>query len=262
MSAAPVQVRAIAIVPARLGSQRLARKMLLDRTGRALVVHTLENLASARSLSRVVVATDASEIATVVERAGFEAVLTSPEHPSGSDRVHEALEKLGADQWDVAVNVQGDEPELLPSDLDLLCAQFADREVQAATIAVKLDAPEHALAPQVVKLVCDRRGDALYFSRAAIPYRASDGAAAYARQDAPPWSSVVRRHLGVYAFRPDALARFVSLPRGALERVENLEQLRWLEAGERMRVIEGRSCALGIDTQADYDAFVERARRR
>lgn len=262
MSAVPVQVRAIAIVPARLGSQRLARKMLLDSTGRALVVHTLENLASARCFARVVVATDAGEIAEVVQRAGFHAVLTSPQHPSGSDRVHEALQQLGADQWDVVANVQGDEPELLTDDLERLCAAFADQRVRAATLGVPLECDEHALAPQVVKLVRDQRGDALYFSRAAIPYRAADSSAAYARADAPAWSSVVRRHLGVYAFRPDALARFVSLPRGVLERVENLEQLRWLEAGERMRVIDGRSCALGIDTQADYDAFVERARRR
>lgn len=262
MTAAPVQVRAIAIVPARLGSQRLARKMLLDRTGRALVVHTLENLAASRALSRVVVATDAEEIAEVVERAGFSAILTSAEHVSGSDRVFEAFERLASNEWEVVVNVQGDEPELLPGDLDQLCAAFADRRVRAATIGVRLESADMALAPQVVKLVRDQHGDALYFSRAPIPYCGGDTAAAYARSDAPTWSSVVRRHLGVYAFRPEALARFVKLPRGALERVENLEQLRWLEAGERMRVIEGRSCALGIDTQADYDAFVERARRR
>lgn len=257
----PVQVRALAIVPARLGSQRLPRKMLLDRTGRALVVHTLENLAGARALERVVVATDAQEIVEVVERAGFQALLTSPDHQSGSDRVHEALGQLGGANWDVVVNVQGDEPELSTEDLDQLVACFADREVSAATLCVPLQSDEHAHAPQVVKLVRDARGDALYFSRAPIPYAAVDRSAAYARADAPAWSSVVRRHLGVYAFRPTALARFVSLPRGALERLENLEQLRWLEAGERMRVIDGRSSALGIDTQADYDAFVERRRR-
>lgn len=259
--ATPAQVRALAIVPARLGSQRLPRKMLLERTGRALVVHTLENLAGARALHGVVVATDAPEIAAVVERAGFRALLTSPEHQSGSDRVHEALEQLGAAEWDVVVNVQGDEPELDPRDLDQLVGCFAAREVSAATLCVPLDSREHAAAPQVVKVVRDARGDALYFSRAAIPFAPVDASVAYARADAPAWSSVVRRHLGVYAFRPAALARFVSLPRGALERLENLEQLRWLEAGERMRVIDGRSSALGIDTQADYDAFVERRRR-
>ncbi len=257
----PVQVRALAIVPARLGSQRLPRKMLLDRSGSALVLHTLENLAGARSIANAIVATDAHEIAEIVERAGFRAVLTSPEHQSGSDRVHEALGRVGARDWDVVVNVQGDEPELDTADLDELVRCFRASEVSAATLCVPLESPEHAHAPQVVKVVRDARGDALYFSRAPIPYAAVDRSAAYARADAPQWSTVVRRHLGVYAFRPAALARFVNLPRGALERLENLEQLRWLEAGERMRVIDGRSCALGIDTQADYDAFVERRRR-
>jgi 3-deoxy-manno-octulosonate cytidylyltransferase (CMP-KDO synthetase) len=116
MSRASAPVRALAIVPARLGSQRLPRKMLLARTGKALVVHTAENLARAKSLAGVVVATDADEIAQAVERAGFRAVLTSPTHPSGSDRVFEALEKLGRTACDVVVNVQGDEPELDPSE--------------------------------------------------------------------------------------------------------------------------------------------------
>jgi 3-deoxy-manno-octulosonate cytidylyltransferase (CMP-KDO synthetase) len=252
MSRASAPVRALAIVPARLGSQRLPRKMLLARTGKALVVHTAENLARAKSLAGVVVATDADEIAQAVERAGFRAVLTSPTHPSGSDRVFEALEKLGRTACDVVVNVQGDEPELDPSDLDALVAVFAAQNVNAATLCVPLDSAEQALAPQAVKVVRASNGDA--------PYRAGESTSAYARDDAPAWSSIVRRHLGVYAFRPDALARFVSLPRGALERLENLEQLRWLEAGERMRVVEARRSPLGIDTALDYDAFVERVR--
>ena len=260
MSRASAPVRALAIVPARLGSQRLPRKMLLARTGKALVVHTVENLARAKSLAGVVVATDADEIAQAVERAGFRAVLTSPTHPSGSDRVFEALEKLGRTACDVVVNVQGDEPELDPSDLDALVAVFAAQNVSAATLCVPLDSAEQALAPQAVKVVRASNGDALYFSRSCVPYRAGESTSAYARDDAPAWSSIVRRHLGVYAFRPDALARFVSLPRGALERLENLEQLRWLEAGERMRVVEARRSPLGIDTALDYDAFVERVR--
>jgi 3-deoxy-manno-octulosonate cytidylyltransferase (CMP-KDO synthetase) len=261
MSSAAPQLRALAVVPARLGSQRLPRKMLLERTGRALVVHTVENLLRARALTRVVVATDSEEIAAAVARAGFEARLTSLEHASGTDRVFEALEQLGREHWDVVVNVQGDEPELECADIDALVAQFADPAVRAATLCGRLEAPELAHAPQVVKVVRDARGDAMYFSRAAIPFRPAGDGAAYSRSDAPDWNRVVRRHIGVYALRPEALARFVSLPRGVLERVENLEQLRWLEAGERMRVVEALSTPLGIDTQLDYDAFVERVLR-
>ncbi len=261
MTPAPVQVRALAVVPARLGSQRLPRKMLLDRTGRPLVVHTVQNLLRARSLARVVVATDSEEIAAAVARAGFEALSTSIEHASGTDRVFEALEQLGRGHWDVVVNVQGDEPELEVADIDALVAQFTDPTVRAATLCGRLESPDQARAPQVVKVVRDARGDALYFSRAAIPFQPSGDGAAYSRSDAPAWTSVVRRHIGVYALRPEALARFVSLPRGELERIENLEQLRWLEAGERMRVVEAVSTPLGIDTQLDYDAFVERVLR-
>jgi 3-deoxy-D-manno-octulosonate cytidylyltransferase len=254
------RLRALAIVPARLASQRLPRKMLLAETGRPLVVHTATNLANCRALQRVVVATDSEEIHAAVVAAGLESVLTSPEHVSGTDRVHEALEALGADDWDVVVNAQGDEPELDLDDLARLVDVFDAPQVEAATLCGRIEHEVEAQAPQVVKVVRDAQGNALYFSRSAIPHRPTDAAASYARADAPPWLGALRRHIGVYAFRPQALARFVRLPRGVLERLENLEQLRWLEAGHAMRVVEARTTPLGIDTRLDYDAFAERVR--
>jgi len=253
-------LRALAIVPARLASQRLPRKMLLAETGRPLVVHTVSNLAGCGALQRVVVATDSSEIHGAVLDAGFEAVLTSRDHVSGTDRVHEALEALGPANWDVVVNAQGDEPELDLDDLAKLIRAFENADVEAATLCGRIEHEVEAQAPQVVKVVRDAKGDALYFSRSAVPHRPTDASASYARADAPPWLATVRRHIGVYAFRPQALARFVKLPRGDLERLENLEQLRWLEAGHSMRVVEARSTPLGIDTRLDYDAFAERVR--
>ena len=258
-SRTPDGPRALALVPARLGSQRLPRKMLLAETGRPLVVHTVANAHAAGLFARVVVATDSPEIQAAVADAGFEAVLTRPDHESGTARAEEAARAVGG-AFDVVVNVQGDEPELDRGDLARLVAAFADPAVEAATLCGPLAEAERAL-PQVVKVVRDAAGDALYFSRAPVPYRAEPGAAAYAREDAPPWSDCARRHVGVYAFRPAALADFVALPRGRLEALENLEQLRWLEAGRRMRVVEAAHLPLGIDTRADYDAFVQRARR-
>ena len=271
--------RALALIPARLASLRLPRKMLLDETGLPLFVHTARNVARARTLARVVVATDAEEIAAAARAHGVEAVMTRPEHPSGTDRIHEALLSLqaGDGDFDVVLNVQGDEPELEPEVLDRLAAAFADPAVELATLAGPLRSGAEADAPQVVKVVCDRRGDALYFSRSQVPHRPmvsgdsgdsgasgdTGGAArprSYARAGAPPWEAVARRHVGVYAFRPAALAEFCALPPGPLERLENLEQLRWLEAGRRIRVLDTDHVPLGIDTRADYDAFVRRVR--
>lgn len=253
----PQRIRAVAIVPARLGSQRLPRKMLLAETGTPLVVHTVRNLVGCEALARVVVAVDDRELLDAVQAHGFEATLTSTSHQSGTDRVHEAARGL-SETFDVVVNVQGDEPELHTPDLAQLIRAFVDARVDAATLCGRFADPEEAQHAHVVKVVRDAHGDALYFSRAAVPHRSIDATRSYARADAPPWDSIVRRHIGVYAFRPAALERFVRAPRGVLERLENLEQLRWLEAGHKMRVVDAERVPLGIDTRADYDAFVGR----
>ncbi|MDA1264867.1 MAG: 3-deoxy-manno-octulosonate cytidylyltransferase [Planctomycetota bacterium] len=240
-------LRALAVLPARIGSTRLARKVLLAETGRPLVVHTAETVTGASRITRVVVATDDAEVLAAVTEHGHEAVMTRDDHPSGTDRVNEAAQLTG-EGWDVVVNVQADEPELDPADLDRLVDAFEDADVEIATLAAPLAEGELETA-SVVKVVRDDAGDALYFSRAAIP------CADHARDDdvAPGL-----RHVGVYAFRPEALAAFCALPVGRLERTENLEQLRWLEAGRRMRVLDAARAPRGIDTLEDYRAFVQR----
>jgi 3-deoxy-manno-octulosonate cytidylyltransferase (CMP-KDO synthetase) len=249
-------LKAAAILPARLHSTRLARKMLLAETGKTLIEHSARNALAAGAFERVVVATDSVEIIEAMEHAGIEATLTSEDHISGTDRVREAVAALGLWDMDVVVNVQGDEPELARADLLRLVKAFADPAVRMATLCAALTDIEEAALPQVVKVVRDARGDALYFSRALIP------CAAHARGLTAGASSVLRRHVGVYAFRPRALAQFCDLPIGALEAAENLEQLRWLEAGERLRVLDASHATLGIDTRAEYDAFVARFRAR
>ncbi|MBI5432557.1 MAG: 3-deoxy-manno-octulosonate cytidylyltransferase [Planctomycetes bacterium] len=247
------RLRAVAIVPARLASTRLARKMLLAETGVPLCVHTARNVALARSFDRVVLAVDADEVFEAAARFGVEAVRTRVDHKSGTDRVFEALSQLSG-EFDVVVNVQGDEPELAPADLERLTAVFAEPDVEIATLCGPLADARELASASVVKVVRDGRGDALYFSRAPIP------SAAHPRANAESVLAAARRHVGVYAFRPRALARFCALAEGRLEALENLEQLRWLEAGARMRVLEASVVPLGIDTREDYDAFVLRAR--
>lgn len=251
------ELRAVAIIPARLASQRLPRKMLLDRTGLPLFVHTARNVAACPAFARVVVATDSPEILAAAAAHGVEARLTRVDHPSGTDRVNECYAALRAEgeRAAIVVNVQGDEPDLSPFDLARLVAAFDDRAVELATLAAPLasttasDATLFA-SPSVVKVVCDARGDALYFSRAPIP--------ALGHAANPGEVEIARRHIGVYAFTPNALTRFCTLPRGVLEQRESLEQLRWLEHGGKLRVIDAARAPQGIDTLRDYEDFVLR----
>ncbi|MEM7308061.1 MAG: 3-deoxy-manno-octulosonate cytidylyltransferase [Planctomycetota bacterium] len=252
--------RALAIVPARLGSTRMPRKMLRRDTGRFLFEHTVRNAERAEAVERVVLATDSEEIRAAAREVGIEALLTSPDHPSGTDRVHEAYEALHADgrgDYDVVVNVQGDEPELPAEDLSVLVRAFADPAVEIATLCSPTATREEALDASVVKVVRDQRGDALYFSRSAIP--SFEHPSRPPRPGAPGLSGVLR-HIGVYGFLPQALAEFCALPAGALETTESLEQLRWLEAGRRIRVAPASRTTYGIDTEDDYAAFVARER--
>jgi len=230
--------------------------MLLCETGHYLFEHTVRNAEKAVCLERVLLATDSDEILRAAEEVGVEAVLTSDAHRSGTDRIREAFDGLaGCDEYDVVCNIQGDEPELSAASIETLVGCFQDPSVELATLASPLSRPSEADDPSVVKVVVDRTGNALYFSRAPIPASKEptipDG----------PTDRPYLRHLGVYAFRPAALRRFCDLPRGVLEERECLEQLRWLEAGFRIRVAEVPGEPVGIDTDLDYRLFVERQSR-
>jgi 3-deoxy-manno-octulosonate cytidylyltransferase (CMP-KDO synthetase) len=250
--------RALAIVPARLGSTRLPGKMLLRETGRYLFEHTVRNTQTCPAIERVLLATDSQEILDAAAEVGIEALATSDRHVSGTDRVHEAwrvLSERGEGPWDVVVNIQGDEPELPEADLALLVGAFADPAVEIATLCAPLSCQEDALDPSVVKVVVDRSGDALYFSRSAIPSLHHPSRPMH--PDSPGWRGL-KRHIGGYAFRPHALTRFCELSTGTLEATESLEQLRWLENGGKMRVIQASQLTTGIDTREQYEAFLGR----
>jgi len=235
----------IVIVPARLASTRLPGKPLADIHGKPMICHVLDRARDA-GLGPVLCAAAEREIADAVQAAGYEAVLTDPDHPSGSDRIWEALSMRDPDgAFDVVVNLQGDLPTLDPALVRAVAAPLEDEDVDIATLVAEITEPGERENPNVVKCIAaldnvHSRARALYFTRATAP-----------TGDGPLW-----HHIGIYAYRRDALQRFVALPPGMLERRERLEQLRALEAGMRIDAVRVDTVPLGVDTPAD----LERAR--
>jgi 3-deoxy-manno-octulosonate cytidylyltransferase (CMP-KDO synthetase) len=232
------------VIPARMASSRLPGKPLADIAGEPMIVHVMRR-AQAAGLGAVVVATDSEVIAAAVEKAGGHAVMTRADHVSGSDRIFEALDTADPQRRAaIVVNVQGDLPTLAASDIVAAVGPLADPAVDIATLAAEITRPQERSDPNVVKLVgtpvAERRLRALYFTRAT----------------APSGEGPLYHHIGLYAFRRAALARFVALPPSPLERREKLEQLRALEAGMRIDATIVESVPLGVDTPED----LERAR--
>lgn len=247
-------MRVTGIIPARLQSTRLPRKLLLDDTGQPLLQYTWQAACEATSLDAVIVATDSPEIAESVRRFGGRAELTG-EHPSGTDRIAEVARRC-CPEAEILVNIQGDEPELDPVQIDTLVERLENSaDAQMATLATPLD-PAQRHEPARTKVVCSADGRALYFSRAPIPYWRD------VEPDVPadaesPWLL----HLGIYAYRREYLLRLTDLPPSRLERLEKLEQLRALEDGAAIQVAIVEHPAVGIDTPEDYARFIERRRR-
>lgn len=229
-------MKAVAIIPARLGSTRLARKVLREIAGRPMLAWVYDAARSCRELDDVIVATDSDEILEVCLRHGWNARLTSAEHKSGTDRVHEVAQAVAAD---VYVNVQGDEPLARGEHLEALLALMARPGVEVGTL--KTPAPAHDIPnPNAVKVVTALDGRALYFSRAPIPFDRDAGGAIH-----------YFKHLGFYAYRKQALERFVRWPQSELEIAERLEQLRFLDHGVAIHVAETPYDTVGVDTEED-----------
>ena len=262
----------IAVVPARFASTRFPGKPLAKETGKFLIQHVCDRVLEARRVDRVIVATDDQRIVEAVRSFGGEACMTRADHVSGTDRVAEVAGGLELTSRDLILNVQGDEPEIEPASIDALVAlmERGDHGCEIGTLAAPFDrdgptsGPGSPKDPHCVKVVVDALGRALYFSRSLIPYPRATGG----EVDHPDrWLL----HLGVYAFRPDALRKIESASpiRGlqparplVLEQTESLEQLAWLSSGMPIAVSIVDRGAVGIDTPEDYEAFVGRMRER
>jgi 3-deoxy-manno-octulosonate cytidylyltransferase (CMP-KDO synthetase) len=237
----------VAVIPARLGSTRLARKPLRDIAGRPMLAWVYEAARASKLLNEVIVATDSDEILNVCRKNGYNARMTSPDCKSGTERVVEVSRVVNAD---VYINVQGDEPLTRPEHLDVLVELMKDENVQVGTIKTPCTAVD-VNNPNAVKVVTDLNGRALYFSRATIPFdRDKAGTVDYFK------------HLGFYAYRKAALESFITWPESQLERSERLEQLRFLDNGIPIHVAETKFDTVGVDTEEDLKRVEEILSRR
>ena len=232
----------LVVIPARYASNRFPGKPLAPIADKPMIQHVVERVRHARLPARVLVATEDDRIKSAVEAFGAEAILTRPDHRTGTDRIAEVAAHIPADLY---INVQGDEPLIDPGVVDALAAAMAEDEtIQLVTPCTAITQPAEIMDPNVVKVVQDFDGHALYFSRAPVPWVRDTGDRVAARH----W-----KHIGLYGYRRDALLEFPTLPPGELERIEQLEQLRWLENGFRMHVVETMYNAVSVDVPADIE---------
>jgi 3-deoxy-manno-octulosonate cytidylyltransferase (CMP-KDO synthetase) len=238
----PETVNVLAVIPARYTSSRFPGKPFASIAGKPMIQHVVERVRRARRVSRVLVATDEPGVRDAVQGFGGEAVLTRRDHLTGTDRVAEVAAHIAAE---IYVNVQGDEPLIDPETIDgLVQALVEDPGVQVASTAGMIVQPNDIMDPNITKVVRDFDGNALYFSHAPIPWVRDRSESVAARH----W-----KHIGLYAFRREALLDFPTLPPGELERLEQLEQLRWLENGYRIRIVETEYDAISVDVPTDID---------
>ena len=234
-----MSLRIVGVIPARLGSTRLHEKVLKPIQGKPMVAWVWRRAKQAKKLQDVIVATDDARIVSVVESFGGKAMMTDVAHPNGSSRIAEVASKI---QADVFINIQGDEPMMDPKGIDQLAAVFEQKkDVQVGTLAVRKTSVEDYENPNVVKVVCDAEGRALYFSRSPLPYF----------REKPAQGITYLKHLGIYGYRKAFILDFVKWKPGVLENFEKLEQLRILERGIPIQVIETAHDSWSVDTEED-----------
>ena len=238
----------IGIIPARYASTRFPGKPLALLGGKPVIQHVYEKVAAV--LEAAYVATDDERIYDVVKSFGGQVVMTRTDHKSGTDRIEEAIEKIGG-EWDVVVNVQGDEPFVAKSQLDTICHCFDDPTTQIATLGKPFESMEAVQNPNSPKIIVDNMGFAMYFSRSVIPYVRG--------KEMSSWLThyPFLKHLGIYAYRKDVLRQVTQLPQSSLEIAESLEQLRWLQNGFKIKVGTTDVETVGIDTPQDLERAEE-----
>jgi 3-deoxy-manno-octulosonate cytidylyltransferase (CMP-KDO synthetase) len=243
-------MKTLGVIPARLGSTRLPEKILRSIGNKPMIQHVWERAKRAKKLEDVIVATDDARIQKTVEGFGGKAIMTRKDHPNGTSRIAEVM---GQFKQDIVINIQGDQPLVDPKALDEMVSVFEkDRDVEVLTLAVRMTDKASFENPNIVKVVCDASGDALYFSRSAIPF-------AQGKQDC---AFSFLKHLGVYGYRRDFLLKFVAWKPGILENTEKLEQLRILERGRSIRVIETAYDFISVDTEEDLKEVEKRLQEK
>lgn len=236
---------AVCVIPARYASSRLPGKPLVRLGGKSMIQHVVERARLASGVSRVIVATDDERVLREVQGFGGEAVMTRGDHRSGTERVAEVAASAAASEAEIFVDVQGDEPLIAPEAIETAVGTLTSEEgAMVGTLAVPITVPTDVMDPNVVKVVVDFDGNALYFSRAPIPWVREEAGRVHARH---------MKHLGLYVFRRQALLEFPTFPQGELEKVEQLEQLRWLENGYKIRVAETTHDSVSVDVPEDVD---------
>lgn len=241
-------MKVIVCIPARYASTRFPNKVLAKDTGKFLIQHTYEQACKAKLPGSVLIATDDQKVVEAAKRFGAECVLTGVDHNSGTDRIAEAVADV---DFDIVVNLQADEPEIDPANIDTVAQLLIDNpQAPMATLAAEFESAEQITNPNIVKVVADTNGRAVYFSRSVIPYDRRSGGTGPVKQ--------YLRHLGIYAYRRDFLLEFTNLPQGRLEQIEKLEQLRAIENGCSILVVKVEHACDGIDTREQYAAFVRR----
>jgi len=235
-------MKTIALIPARMGATRFPAKLVADLCGKPLIARTYLSTVATGVFDEVMVVTDHDDIARIIEQEGGRVFMSRREHQSGSDRIAEAVQDLDAE---VVVNVQGDEPFQDRNSLQDLVEVFRDGQVEVASMMARITDPSQIENPNVVKVVVDKYDFALYFSRSPLPYKRSQ------EVDIP-----VYKHIGIYAYRRPTLLRFTQLEKSQLEMVEMLEQLRLLENGIRIKMVESNHQAVAVDTKQDLEKAI------
>ena len=250
-------MKIVAVIPARWQSTRLKEKVLVDICGKSMLQHVWEKVKKAHEVDEVIVACDKERVLKVAEAFGAKCMFTSPEHSSGTDRLSEIAGSIDAD---VYINVQADEPMIDPLMIDNLAQVFEyEKNITMATLIKRIDKKEDITDPNVVKVVVDRKGFALYFSRSPIPYmrRSFSGEEDLSAESEGQLTNGYYKHIGLYSYTKDFLFTYRNLPRSVLEMDEKLEQLRVLEHGYKIKTIETRHETIGVDTQEDLDRVRE-----
>jgi 3-deoxy-manno-octulosonate cytidylyltransferase (CMP-KDO synthetase) len=238
----------IVCIPARYGSTRFPAKVLVKDTGKFLIQHVYEQAKLAKLPDRIIIAADDKRIAEAAESFGAECIMTNPDCPSGTDRIAEAV---GGLDFDIVVNLQGDEPEINPANIDTVAKLLVDNpECSMATLVANFETKEQITDPNIVKAVVSSTGKAIYFSRSVIPYDREKGGIGEVKN--------YLRHIGIYTYRKDFLLKITKLPQTPLEKLEKLEQLRAVENGFDILAAKVKHTCAGIDTPEQYAEFVKR----